>query len=534
MQSFNRFFILFKYEIKSLIAYLREKASRIIGLILGIIMIILYVLFLLLITNVPAFRESLIQSKSIILSSLPTMIFFLCLFAISSGFSIVTSVRKNQRRRIELLLQTPLRAKSIFRFFLLTNSLAVISFYLIIVYIPLIIILSVLQINLLQMLLFSTSFLLYLLAFAAIGCMLGVFYIKVPRKRRLMLSIILAIVFAFLYSRIYVMSPEEIEVFVRILETINASIGNPMSPFRWPVAPLINVSTVLIEIPLSYIFPLLLIELTTNYLTKKYMIGAIKAPSEIIVIKHKYKRGLIYKLFGAQVGGIFKKELKMFLRSPAMISGFLFVYVLLIAMLLSFPLRISEPETIELIVPTIMIMFTVILGIMPAISIIPTSLALERKNLAILLSSPISPLKLVRGKTLLSDILTIIVIFSLIPIMLVYRVTIVNMLLVLLMILNIILILTAASTYVAVRYTDFKAENPRKALKFPGVMIMLALILVSYIVLPMILITVIVSNLQFYAILFLIAFLVPSHHIRKYLFNIAGKYLLELEITEYA
>ena len=535
MQGLNKFLVLFKYEIKSFVAYLKEKKSRIAGFIFGSILIILYIISLLFIINVPILREDLIQYKDTILSSLPTVIFFLCLFAISNGFSIVTSVRKNQRRRIELLLQTPLKSKNVFRFFLLVNSLTVVSFYIIIVCIPLIIILMALEMNPVQLLIFSISFLLYLLAFAAIGCMLGVFYVKVPRRKRLILSVIFAIVFAIMYSRIYIMGPEEAEVFIRILRTINAVLGSSLSPFKWPSSLFMGFSTMtLMETILSYIFPLLLIELTATYLTRKYMSGAIKAPSEVIIIKHKYKRGLIYKLFGSQVGGIFRKELKVFLRSPAMISGFLFGYVLLVVMLLSFPFRINEPGTTRFLVPTLMIMFTIILGIIPAISIIPTSLALERKNLAIFLSSPISPSKLIRGKTLISDILTAIVIASLIPIMLVYRIALIDILLILFMILNIILFLTAASTYVAVRYTDFKAENPRKALKFPGVIIMLILILVSYMILPAALVAVIMCNLQFYVMLFLVVLLIPVYQVRRYLFNAAGEYLLKLEITEYA
>ena len=63
---------------------------------------------------------------------------------------------------------------------------------------------------------------------------------------------------------------------------------------------------------------------------------------------------------------------------------------------------------------------------------------------------------------------------------------------------------------------------------------MLILILVSYMILPAALVAVIMCNLQFYVMLFLVVLLIPVYQVRRYLFNAAGEYLLKLEITEYA
>jgi len=532
---FGMYKIVFKYEIKSFLRYIREKNSRIAGLIIGIILIILYIVFVYMIFSIPIVREVLREAKQMIMEAMPTFLLMIFLFALSGGFSIVTSVRKNQRAKINLFLNSPMSPNDVFRAFLLVNSLIVVLFMMILAYPALIGILLAAGFSVLSVFLFCMSLLLGVLTFASIGASLGIFYVRLTRKQRLALWLPIAILGGYIYGAVYSFDPNIINIF----QEISAFLSHIASPLRWYSSPLhlgVGGISELLLFALSVVFSVSLMEGVSSLLRRKYMAGFIKTPEERIKIKYVSKKSLTYRLFGQEVGGLFRKELRMVSREPALVSSILFVYIVYILLLLNFApgtLDGAPSEELQLANINLIFIFASIMSVVPPMIIIPTTLAMEKQNLALLLSSPIDPTKIVRAKALMSDILVAITITLLTPIcvfMLPPHIAVV----VILYVAVLSLLSTGLVSYIAVRWTDFKAENPRKALKTTGGILSSAIMIVSIITSSFISIFLVFGlvSVMHLVVIELIAILI-SYIIRRKLIRAAGKYLGKIEATEY-
>jgi len=358
--------------------------------------------------------------------------------------------------------------------------------------------------------------------------MLGIVYVKLTGKQKRYLAMILAGIGAYVYSLIY--SPSGYAL--QILMFFNGILNNVFSPFRWIAAPLFFGYDPIeyLEFVLGTIFSVVLIEASSEYLTGKYLKGTIKPPKEKVMAKYKYGRGIIDKIYGKEVGAIFRKEIKIFAREPAMISGFLFAYVLLIIVMLNI---IQEGADDPLFGLTFVLMLSIIMSIVPSISMTPTALAMEKKNMAILLSSPIEYSKIVRGKALLSELLSIISVFMLLPFIFILIADVVTILFICLLLIDIVIVMSALSTYIAVKYTNFRAENPRKALKMTGTIILVSVMMALYGLVPAFIVFIYMIGAMQYCLVGVIVLFPPSLIVRKMFLAKAGKTLANLGATEY-
>ena len=516
-----------KYELLSFKRYILVKKSRTIGLIIGLTIFAIYALGVYTILNNPLVADFLRGYLRQIIGGFISAGFFMCLLAISLGFSIVTQVRKGQRQKINLLLQSPIKPINVFFVFVLINSLTVMLFYILMAYPPMIAILLVLGIHSVRVFLFLAIFTMYITSFASIGVALGILYIKLTRKQKVIISVILMAFVAFIYAQIYAPESE----FINVLMGISGVLDNYFSPFRWIIAPLIDEGVILyLELILAIILPILIVLAVSYYLTEKYVSGRIKAPIERIVVKRKYRKGLLDKIFGPQLGGIVRKETKIFMRDPSMFSSFVFVFILLVVLLINFT-RTPHEDPFELLFITQM--FSMLIVVLAPMMILQTSLALERRNMALILSSPIKPEKIVIGKALIGEIIAYITIIVLFPILIYAGIDIQTIVIYSLLLINVVLLATAVSAYISTKYTDFRAENPRKALKTTGGLIMAGIFMAFYIPLPLIMSIIFTYGLHAIIAPTLAAIIPITYTLRRKVIKKAGKILEQIEATEY-
>ncbi len=522
------FRIVMKYELLAFKRYILSKTSRLVGFIIGIGLMSLYVFFVLRIVSNPFVKEILLDYRDMILHDMISLSFFLCLLSVSLGFSIVTQIRKGQRYKIDLMLQSPLKPMTVFIVFIIINSLTVALFYLMLAYPPVVAVLLVLNYNFGAIFMFLLLMTMAITGFASIGVAIGILYVKLTRRQKVFLSIVTVCLFAYVYVQIYMPN----NAFFAILNSLGIVLNNKFSPFRWIISPLLPQSgvTMYAEPIAGLILPVVIILLISRYLTIKYTLGAIKAPRERIVIKHKYRRGLIYRLFGSEVGGILNKEIKILARDPSMLSGFVFVFIIMIVMLLNLA---RSPGEDPFIMMFMVLMFSTLLVILSPMMILQVSLALERRNMAILLSSPVKPDNIIAGKALLGEIIAYASTVILIPLLLIVGIDLLSVLMFLALLISIAMLASAISAYVCTKYVDYKAENPRKALRTTGALIIAGVLLVFYIFLPFVLSLVFMSNYRIMAAPLALGCIPLSYYLRRKIMRRAGKILEALEAYNY-
>lgn len=536
MSGLRVYEIVLKYEIKSFLGYIREKNSRLAGFIIGIVLLALYLLLVYFIFSNPLVQELLMRLKADIRAGMSFILLAIFLFALSGGFSIVTSVRKNQRIKINLFLHSPTSPRSVFRIILLINALIVVLFMVIISYPAMVAILLTAGFDVLSVTAFGVLVFLGTMAFATVGASLGIFYVRLTRKKKLILWIILAVVAGYIYAAIY--SPNS--QILSVLMGISGLLLNPISPIRWYSSPLyfeVGGLEELIFVILAIVLSISMIEGTIGFLHNRYVAGFIKSPEERIRLERISSRGIAHSIFGPRVGGLFRKELKMVSREPALVSSILFAYVVYIFLLLNFvsgsAFEAPSPEARMIVVMSMVLMFASIMAVLPSMSIIPTTLAMEKQNLALLLSSPIDPADIVRAKVLVADVFVGVTVALLIPICIIYlplRIA----LLVLLLIFVLTIFATGLMAYVAVRWTNFKAENPRKALKTAGGLIAAAMIFVLVMISMGITMILVAEPNTIDYLIFAVLLLIPvAYVVRRKLIKIAGGRLGKIEATEY-
>ncbi|MCR8454604.1 MAG: hypothetical protein NDP13_06430 [Crenarchaeota archaeon] len=524
-----------KYDLKSFLGYIRAKSSRVAGFIIGLVLLVLYILATHAVFSIPEVKEVLQEFQEEIRTGIQILIFTLMIFALSGGFSIITSVRKGQRAIINLLLSSPTNPKDVFRTVLINNSLAVTLLIMIIAYPPIIEILLAAGFSILQVILFSINLLIGIIAFASVGAALGVFYVKLSIRQKLVIWSTLAIFAGFVYVSVLSFEPTTLSA----LQHFSKILSSVISPFRWYSSPLYLATnpTEYVLLALSLGLSVSLIEGTSSILQRKYITGAIKSPEERIIVKYTPRKGLICRLYGQEVRGLFRKELRMITREPAVVSSIIFTYVIFIFMLLMYS-NISvdgnvTPEMLQFMRAYMFLVISSAISVISPMTIISTAMAMERKNLALLLSSPIDPTKIIRAKSLVSDIIVGITIVLLIP-MSIMSLGMQIASIIILYVVIIALITTGLTVNIVVRWTDYKADNPRKALKWTGTIVVMAMLFVI-IIINSFMGFVVLSALEYftYIIIASVGALVGSFFARRKLFKLAGMYLGRMEATEY-
>lgn len=525
-----------KYDILSFFRYLRAKRSRVASFVVGLVFLASYILLVCFVLSIPGVADALRKFQDTVKMGMSFISFVLMIIALSGGFSIVTSVRKGQRSIINLFLSSPTNPKDVFRAILINNSLAVVLLMTTIAYPTIIGILIAADISVLQVAIFGINLLIGMIAFASVGAALGVFYVRLTMRKKLILWSVLGVVGGFIYVSIFFLQ----NVIINVAVNLSIVLSETISPFRWYVSPLYMASDPIeyVLFALSVIFSISLIEGTSSILCRKYTAGVIKIPEERIAMRYAPKRGIIHRLYGPEVGGMFRKELRMIMREPAMVSSMLFAYIVLIFLLLNFTMNITvegdiEPEVLQAMKITMFTIYASIMAVVSPMSIVSTALAMESRNLALLLSSPIDPKKIIKAKSLVSDIIVGVVIAILIPISLM-TLDLYLAIAAILYIITITFLATGIMTVIVVKWTNFKASNPKKALRTTGSVISIVVLFITMIVGAAVGAFIATApELTIYVIVAEIAAMIASFYIREKLIELAGKLLGKIEATEY-
>ena len=517
-------YIVAKYEARCFLKYIVAKSSRIVGLIIGLVLFVLYVVGLKLLFDLSLIKEALRGTRDSIISGLTLFSFFLCLLAISLGFSIVTQIRKSQRERIYLLLQSPTSPKAVIFVFLLMNSIIVVLFYILMGYPPLIFMLSAMGISTTNIMLFILLLTYNVIGFSSLGSTIGMAYLRWRGKKRTLISLVGGAIFIIVYFQIF--RPESINI--SLILAMSSITYSYFSPFRWVVSPLLYGYDpyVPIEIILAIATGTITIYFPTEYLKEKYMTGKITVVLERVIIRRKYGIATIYRLLGRQIGGIVNKELRILAREPAMLSGIIFILMMLVVMIVEFGY-----SDVKLVLFGALIGGTLVVVVAPMM-ILQVSLALERKNMGLLLSGPIEPSIIIRGKTFIADIIIWCAVGLTMMLLLVIGVNILHIFIFVITLINMALPSVGIAAYIATKYVDFKASNPRKALRTSGVLLLMAYITIIFIFAPLLLF--IVLSLPPQIVVPCGLALIPlAYWLRRILLSMAGGILAELEATEY-
>ena len=153
--------------------------------------------------------------------------------------------------------------------------------------------------------------------------------------------------------------------------------------------------------------------------------------------------------------------------------------------------------------------------------------------MAILLSSPVKPDNIIAGKALLGEIIAYASTVILIPLLLIVGIDLLSVLMFLALLISIAMLASAISAYVCTKYVDYKAENPRKALRTTGALIIAGVLLVFYIFLPFVLSLVFMSNYRIMAAPLALGCIPLSYYLRRKIMRRAGKILEALEAYNY-
>ena len=309
------------------------------------------------------------------------------------------------------------------------------------------------------------------ITFAFIGASIGIIYLRTKRRTRIIASLVAGISFLFLYFTIMSFS----EFSYRVISTIIWIFGSDISPFKWLSAPVLYElypsSLTILEGICGFIFLITITIASFQMIFNRFIEGKIQPPVEII--KFYFKPSIIDKLFKSPIRGLLKKEFRISLREPSLIWATIGFIILIVGITASMGLstRTSGAGNASF--------FGVLYVLVTLYLIIPTSyfsasLAIERHSIMNVFMSPVSGWDILKPKVIVMLIYMLIgLVAEIIVIEILLNPDIQSLLLIMISFLETITLSLGLGIYLAAHYTDFKAKNPRKALKTTGSLILM-------------------------------------------------------------
>lgn len=505
-----------RFEWKAFRNYLKEKTTRTAGLVILLSLWALYVFGL--IVSYPFLLRLPVSLLTVIAESLGMVLPIVFIFSFLVGTSLVSSVRRGMNNQLKLLFQAPINPKLALFLKLGINSLGLSTIF-ILVLIPLTVWIMLLINSSMLLILLQVAFLLLgLVVFSFLGEYFGLFLLRFGQKGKIISGLgglILGVAVYYLYFSVL---GGTFEVIQRM-----SLLTHPYSPFRWFVNPLFFS----IEYqPLLQFFIASIGVLASSigiiYLVTSLTISSFRSGSFQPIQEKRKRKTIRWKqrrmphLLDVQTSTLFRKDLTLIRREPdLLISALALVFIgVLYYFFMSAPL------------PPLSILFLsfFFVGLVP-MALISTIFAVEGRALSHLVSSPVLLRKIVEGKALAA--LLIQMIFSTLLILIsyfFYDFRVWEICWIALTLFSLSMGTTSVASPVTVKFVDFMAENPRKALNtVGGLVIMMCVGLVQG---PYILLTYFVFKGSLLATIVGLVFtlLVPPL-IWTYGMNLAGKIL---------
>lgn len=459
--------IILKYELKSLRNYLLMKKSRLIGFLIGNLLELLYIYVLFIIFSPEKISPFLIGMKQDIINALPGALLVIAFFSFSAGSSLIATVRKGIKNKLGIFITSPQNPNYVLFIYLLIQSLAVTSLITEIIMPMVVWVLLAIGIDSVATTLFALNLILVILAFSFLGALSALAFARLGRRKRMILSLIVMTFATIIYLFIY-----GYEVFGSEMNAVLSILNTDYSPLKWFVFP-IYINAYSVEHVLLYAISDLALLIALMYISfimisRKFFEGKLTPPSE--VFKYDWGKGIIYKLFKPPMRGLIRKELKDISREPLLLNTSLLGPVLIIVFTLVSLLSTRSNSTPlgYLTLLTILIYYPVFFNMLST-NYYAVSLALERRSLAVIFSSPTDPEYLIKAKAIIISIIEMITGSIQIILMIALSSVAIDVVLIFL----IILIINGLSSIgigadVGTKYVNFKADNPRRALERTG------------------------------------------------------------------
>jgi len=525
--------IILKYELKCFINYLNQKKSRIIGLIIGVLLELLFLVILFFVIPPVSVRNLIYGYRSIIADSLSTIGLFIAFFSVSGGASLVTTVRRGLRRQLEALLLAPTNPMSIFFVYLIIQSLIVSSIIIEILLPILIWILIAAGFSIITVGIFSLLLIFMIFAFSLIGAILGIAYIRFGVKRRMKLAIASMVFLALFYFMYFGalanndMSSSTITIVLRVL-------ASDVSPFKWIASPLyyeLNRSWLyVIEFFLACGFLVIITYIPLKMIVNKYLEGKLRPPVERI--EFTIRRGIIDFLFEQPLRGLIRKEIKIIKRDPNLLVSLLTPIIIGIVIIAAIAFSSQEPSYQMGRMMYMILLPILILASITPMTYIPVSVATEKERLAIYFASPIMIRDFLLAKFIVPYIFSLIYGISISCFLsIIIGSDFLMLLIVVFILVGVINITSGIGTVIAGKWINFKAPNPRKALTLEGSLVVFVTIFIISFIIPLTMILMIF--LPTVIILSAIIVFVISFLIMLKLVDMGAENLKKLEITDY-
>lgn len=516
-----REFHILRFEWKTFKNYLRQKPIRLVGFILLMVLWGLYLVGLSF--SIPFLKSIAADFFPLLAKSISNVLPFVFIFSFFIGTSLVSSIRKGMDQQLKMLFQAPLNNKLALFIKLGINSLGLSTIF-ILVLTPLTVWLMIL-IEASLLLIALQVFLLFLgiVVFSFLGEFLGVFLLRYGRKGKLIFGlagVVLGVAVYYLYFSVLGGNYEAIQNL--------AFLTHPYSPFRWFVSPIHfalnpqSLSHLILPTVAIIGSSTVILYIITSLTTSSLLHGRFqpKAPRrKRTPIKWETRRSMFPLDF--ETSSIFQKDLNLIKREPdLLISALALVFIGLIYYLVMGELYASN----------MLLFFIFFFVALVPMGMISTLFGVEGRSLSHLLSSPISPRKIVEGKAIAS--LLIQLVFSIVLAVityLYYQYTIWETAWITISLLTLSITTTAIASPLVVKYVDFDAENPRKALNTSGSLIVMLATVGG--IIPHILFTYFTLAGSFISALSgVIYYVVVPYLVWNFGFNIAGEILSNREI----
>ncbi len=523
--------IITKYELKSFKNYLLQKKSRLVWFIISLLIELGYIYVLFSIIKPVYMRAFLSSLAENIVNGLTGITLILAFFSFSAGSSLIVTVRKGIKSKIDLFLLSPSKPERILFIYLFLQSLAVTSLITEIILPALIWFLFALNFDLLSILIFALNLILVILSFSFTGALTALAYTRLGHRKRMILSIVLmsfvTLTYLFIYG--YNTFRDEINLVLGIL-------NSEFSPFRWFVFALylskLSPIELVLQVSGDLLILLALIIISFRVISYKLLNGELNPPVEIF--RYDVRKGIIGRLFRPPIRGLLNKEIRNITREPLLLNSLLFGPIMIIVFTIIFILSSSSSSGFfhEFAIMTVVVFYPSLFMMLTA-NYYSVSLAVERRALAIILSSPTDPAYLVKSKSiilLLVEILTGLGQVSIISLITSLSLEFMIMFS-LFLALNIILSI-GLGLYIGVKYVNLKADNPRRALDRAGSIIMLVFTFIIVIFQVLIIVTYYFLSKSFGVMLLAFLFIASLASL-KFGFDTASSFLRKLEITDY-
>ena len=460
-------YLILKYELKNFRNYIFQRGSRLLGFALGMFLELIYILLLFYVFPPSNFLFLFTQFKNLIALSMPAFVALVIYISFSAGLSLIITARKGIRNQLQIFMLGPTNPHRVIFYFLCIQALVASTLITEIMLPATLWVLLAAGFSSIAIFSFLAILIIAIISFSFVGGLVALVYIRLGTRKRIYLSLFMAIAFGFFYMGLY-----GYDYFEGLISAIIKAFYTDLSPFKWLSAPLL-IGMIPYELLTIYIgagMAFLLFPGFVSYkvIVNRFMEGKIQPPVEIY--RYKLQTGLIDKLFKPPLRGLLRKELRLISREPNLVGLLVAMLFLTIAISIGMSLSVRSTESISrsftfimVAMPSIFILF-----MLPA-SYISSSLAMERRGLAILYSSPITGADILKPKlTILLFVQFFTVGIQLFIISILFLPPLSAVLFALAIYVTVILSGIGIGTYVGTKYVKIKAENPRKAITGVG------------------------------------------------------------------